>query len=322
MIHDAKPPILLRDVYDDLDEVIRLVERSAPYTPLGGWMRPGLDPDVENSPMWFQNDWVHADFKLEGSDLFLNNPKYIETAKQFWGADEIVPQSIYANVMVGLCDCGPVHTDNPKFRGRERQNTPMKLLRIMLFSELFKRWEITQATAIWWLNDISEGGGLAYWADGHRKPPRRHLDNMANTVVIGDNHHMFHQVEPVGPFEGGTRQLTARAEFAPAADGSGDWVVVDKGREVLRQPLMEYRVSVLWKADVYKDEAERIELARDTLSLEEVASTFDRDLEQRGEKLRVDLERLGDASHLDALAAVYPEPIPVGSRPSIYDNAA
>jgi len=322
MIHDANPPILVRDVIDDLDDVVQLLERSAPFTPLGGWMRPGLDPDAEINAMWFQNDWVHADFALEGSELFFHNQKYIETARRFWGAEEIVPYSIYTNIMVGLADCGPVHTDNPRFRGRERKDTPLWLLRAMLWSELFERWEVRQATAIWWLNDVAEGGGLAYWAEGTNKPPRRHFGNMANTVIIGDNHHMFHQVEPVGPFEGGTRLVTARAELAPATDGSGDWVVHDKGREVLRAPLDSYRVSVLWKADVYADEAERLRLADDTLSLEEVASIFNRDLEQRGEKLRFDLERLEDPAQKDALALVYPEPIPVGTRRSIYDNAA
>ena len=77
MIHDANPPILVRDVIDDLDDVVQLLERSAPFSPLGGWMRPGLDPEAEINAMWFQNDWVHADFALEGSELFFHNQKYI-----------------------------------------------------------------------------------------------------------------------------------------------------------------------------------------------------------------------------------------------------
>jgi hypothetical protein len=319
MIHHADPPVLLHDVFDDLDAVIRLLERGAPYTPLGGWMRPGLDPDAETSAMWFQEDWVHADYALEGADLFLRNPKYIETARRFWGAEEIVPHSVYTNLMIGLAESGPAHTDNPKFRGRERKNTPMWLLRLMLWSGLFERWEIRQATAIWWLNDVEQGGGLAYWPNGPDAPPLHHVGEMANTALIGDNHHMFHQVEPVGPFEGGTRRVTARAELAPAPDGSGDWLVLDKGREIHRAPLTGYRVSVLWKADVYADEAERLRLADDTLSLEDVAAIFDRDLESRDEKLRFDLERFEDPALRDALAQVYPEPIPVGARPTIYD---
>ena len=160
MVHFADPPVLMQDVFPDLDAVLRLLEGGAPYTPLGGWMRPGLDPDAETTAMWFQEDWVHADYALEGSDLVLQNDKYIETAREFWGAKEIVPHSVYANLMIGLNECGPAHTDNPKFRGRERKNTPMWLLRLMLWSGLFRRWEITQATAIWWMNDIDEGGGI------------------------------------------------------------------------------------------------------------------------------------------------------------------
>ena len=71
-IHYADPPVLLRDTIDDLELVVGLLERNAPYTPLGGWFRPGSDTDAETSPMWFQKDWVHADFALAGSDLFLS----------------------------------------------------------------------------------------------------------------------------------------------------------------------------------------------------------------------------------------------------------
>ena len=312
-------PLLLREVFPDRRAVVELLERGAPYRPLGGWMRPGLDPEAETSMMWFQADWVHDDFVLPGSDVFLRNAKYFDATRRFSGMEEIVPHSVYVNVMANLCESGPAHTDNPKFRGRERKNTPMWLLRAMFWSGLFERWSIPQATAIYWLDDVAEGGGLAYWADGPDKPAHRHVGAMANTALVGDNHHMFHQVEPVGPFAGGTRRVTARAEVAPAADGSGDWVVHDRGREVHRAPLSGYRVSVLWKADVHPNAAERARLAEDTLSLEAVAEIFDRDLAARGERLRVDLARLEDPALRAGLAAVYPEPIPLGAGPTIFD---
>lgn len=318
MIHYADPPVLLHDVIDDPRDVVRLLERNAPYTPLGGWYRPGADSDEASSAMWFQQDWVHAGNAVEGSELFLENERYFEASRRFYDAEVIVPHSVYVNVMVALDQFGPAHTDNPKFRGRERANTPMWLLRTMLWSGLFVRWEIVQSTAIWWLDDVEEGG-LAYWAEGPEKPPHRHVGNMANTALLGDNHRMFHQVERVGPFDMGTRRVTPRSELAPASDGSGDWVVVDRGSEVFRAPLDRYRVSVLWKADVYKSEAERRRVADDLLSLEEVAEIFDRDLEARGEKIRFDLERIEDLTLKDALAGVYPEAIPVGAGRSIYE---
>lgn len=318
MIRTADAPILLHDVIGDPAQVVALLERNAPYAPLGGWYRPGVAEDVAASAMWFQKDWVHDALAVEGSDLFQENERYHEAARRFCNAELILPHSLYVNLMVGLDRCGPAHTDNPKFRGRERKNTPMWLLRTMLWSELFTRWEIVQATAIWWLSDVEEGG-LLYWADGPDEPPRRHVGAMANTALLGDNHHMFHQVERVGPFEPRTRLVTQRAQLAPATDGSDTWAVIDRGAEIFRAPLERYRVSVLWKADIYPDESERRAVADDTLGLDDVARVFDRDLKARGEKLRFDLERLGDTSFQRALQATYPEAIPVGAQPSIYD---
>jgi hypothetical protein len=97
--------------------------------------------------------------------------------------------------------------------------------------------------------------------------------------------------------------------------------VRDRGQEILRAPLSSYRVSVLWKADVYESATERLRVADDTLSVEDVAAVFDRDLEARGEALRFDLERFDDPKLRDALKAIYPEPVPLGARPSIYAYA-
>lgn len=304
----------------DLDRVRALLAQNAPYSPLGGWYRPGADPDAATSPMWFQQDWVHADYHAPGSDLFMQCERYFEVSRAFYDAEVILPHSLYVNVMVGLADHGPAHTDNPKFRGRERKNTPMWLLRSMLWSGLFTRWEIVQSTAIWWLNDVEEGG-LAYWADGPDKPPHRHFGAMENTALIGDNHRMFHQVETVGPLDRGTLRVTPRAEFAPTHDGADAWSVMDRGEEVFRGPLEDYRVSVLWKADVHPTEAERRELADDQLSLEDVARVFDADFAARDEPLRFDLERLEDPAFAEQVASVYPEARPVGAGRSIYGDA-
>ena len=115
--------------------------------------------------------------------------------------------------------------------------------------------------------------------------------------------------------------MSALAELAPVANEGGNWAERDKGKEILRLPLDQFRVSVLWKADIYADEAERVELAEDILSLDEVAATFGRDLEARGEKLRFDPERFEDPALAESLALVYPEPRPIGAQPSVYDYA-
>jgi hypothetical protein len=270
--------------------------------------------------MWFQNDFVHADLRVEGSDLFLWHKRVIEAARRFYDAEVVVPHSVYVNLMAAIEGGGPAHTDNPRFHGRDRSNTPMWLLRVMLWSGLFDRWAIVQATSIWWMNDV-EGGEFLYWADGPNKPPRRHFGAMANTALVGDNHGMFHQVGPVGPFDRGTPRVTPRAELAPMADGSGDWGVTDRGEVRYRAPLDAYRVSVLWKADVYRDEEERRRLMAETLSIPDVARIFDRDLSERGAELRFELDRIEDPGLIAAIKDVYPEAVPVGAAPSIYGAA-
>ncbi len=326
-IHYADPPILLRNVISDLDAVVGLLERNAPYTPLGGWYSNGVEDESPSKPMWFQADWVHADLAVEGSDLFLHHPRVIETAKAFYDAEIIEPKSIYVNLMVAMDRAGPAHTDNPRFHGRDRTNTPMWLLRSMLWSGLFDRYAITQATSIWWLNDV-EGGALLYWADGPDEPPHRHEQAMANTALVGDNHGMFHQVGPVGPYglpnedaQGtGTPRVTSRAELAPVADGTGDWAIRDRGSIRFRGPLESYRVSVLWKADVYRNAEERRRQQAERLSFADVARIFDEDLQTRGTGFRFDLERIDAPEFQKELAAIYPEARPTGALPSVYDD--
>ena len=317
-IHYANPPVLVEDLIDNLDEVKALFTRAAPYTPLGGWFMPDGGDGEAKSAMWFQNDWVHGDFAVEGSDLFLHNEKIIQAAKDFYGAEVVIPRSIYVNLMAAIAEGGPAHTDNPVFRGRNRSNTPMMLLRSMLWSGLFDRWIITQATSIWWLND-TEGGGLRYWPNGPAQPPERHVGAMANTALVGDNHGMFHQVEPIGPFDAGTRYVSASAELAPANDGSGDWTVTEAGKEVYRAPFDAYRASVLWKADIYATEAERLACVDDQLSMEQVIDIFNRDLTARDIPFALDAEQLDDAQHIAQLGQHYPEAVPIDACTSMFD---
>ena len=319
-IRYSRPPLLMKDAIDDLAAVRRLLESQAPYMPLGGWYNPGADPHARTRPMWFQKDWVHDVFAAEGSELFLRHEGYIEAAKQFYGAEVVEPKSVYVNLMAAIAGGGPAHTDNPRFHGRDRTNTPMWLLRMMLWSGLFEAYEILQATAIWWMNDV-EGGGLYYWPDGPDKPPQQHLGEMANTALIGDNHGMFHQVGPVGPFDEGTRRVTPSAQLAPAGDATADWLVSDHGEPRFRAPLDAFRVSVLWKADVYRTPAEREQRAASALSMQDVADTFDDDLARRGSSLRFDLARVDDPRLKTALAGVYPEAKPVGALKSVLDYA-
>jgi hypothetical protein len=315
----AAEPIRLDNVIENLDGVHGLLERNAPYTPLGGWYRPGTETGAAIRPLWFQNDWVHADLCVEGADLFLFHERTMQAARDFYGAGVVIPHSVYVNLMIALDRAGPAHTDNPRFCGRDRSNTPMWLLRSMLWSGLFDDETITQATSIWWMNDV-EGGGFLYWPQGPGHPPREYVGSMANTALVGDNHGMFHQVAPVGPFDRDDLRVTAAAELAPASDGSGDWCVIDRGSVRHRAPLQDYRVSVLWKADVYRDEEEHAQMQSRSLSLQEVCERFRADLAERGIDVRFDEEDLGNPATAATIAPHYPEASPSGALRSIFER--
>jgi hypothetical protein len=309
-MHRTGSPVLLHDVIGDLGAVVELLAGNAPYHPLGGWFRPGSDQNSPTYPLWFQKDWVHASTVVPGAELFLRHARVIEAAQQFYSAEVIVAHTVYVNLMGPTAAPGPAHTDNPVFRGLDRTNTPMHMLRAMVWSGLFDRWVITQATSIWWMNDVS-GGGLLYWPDGPGEPPARHEGHMANTALVGDNHGMFHQVMPIGGTGGAPILVTARAELGPASHG--DWAVVDHGREVWRAPLERIRVSVLWKAHVFENQAEQERLAPDTIGHSDVVRIFNDDLARRGEPLRLEPAGIADPQLSDDLRRVYPEPTPVGA---------
>ena len=307
MPHVSPPPILLTDLVADTADVVELLAQEAPYTPLGGWYNPGADPTARTRPMWFQNDWVHDTYAAPGSDLFLHHPTYMETAKTFFNAEIVEPHSVYVNHMMAIDKAGPCHTDNPRFAGRSRANTPMWVLRTMFWSGLFDDEAIPQVTAIWWLNDV-EGGALRYWPHGPDHPAIEYGGEMSNTALLGDNHGMFHQVCAVGKGSG-TPLVSPGAELAPAGDTSADWVITDLGEEVFRAPLAEIRVSVLWKADVYHNDAHRRRLRDRPLSLDDVA-----------ERLDADASRFDDPEHQAEVVARFPEPRPADALPSVYDR--
>ena len=101
------------------------------------------------------------------------------------------------------------------------------------------------------------------------------------------------------------------AELAPVDHGT--WAVIDQGREVWRAPLDDIRVSVLWKAHVYADDAARARLEADALDHATVVEVFNDDLARRGEALRLDLATLTAPDTRLPVQAAYPEAVPVGA---------
>ena len=81
MLRKSNPPILLKDLIEDLDEVVALFERNAPYTPLGGWFRPDRGEEryrstlsqIRASVLWKADIYENEDERrrVEGDSLSL-----------------------------------------------------------------------------------------------------------------------------------------------------------------------------------------------------------------------------------------------------------
>ena len=129
---------------------------------------------------------------------------------------------------------------------------------------------------------------------------------------------MFHQVGPVGPFDNGTVLVTPSAQLHPTQDNT--WVVTDHEEKIYEAPLNAYRISVLWKANVYTNIEEQKYKQANPLSIEDVLTIFNADLEDHGHSFRLSKENIEDESTITAMAKIYPEPKPVHALPSVFET--
>ena len=295
---------------------MRLLEAQAPYTPLGGWFSPGADPHARTRPMWFQNDWVHDTFAAEGSEMFLHHAGYIEAPRQFYDAEVVEPTSVYVNLMVAIADGGPAHTDNPRFHGRDRTNTPMWLLRAMLWSGLFDRLR-DRAGHRDLVDERRRGWRALLLAGRSRPPPDEHVGAMANTALIGDNHGMFHQVGPIGPFDERHPGHAERRTRAGRRRRTGDWAVTDHGEVHTGRRSTPSGSACCGRPTSTRPRASAPRAA-DTLSLQDVADDVQRRPRPPGHRGALRPGRFDDLTMKAAIATVYPEAVPVGRLVSAF----
>ena len=141
---------------------------------------------------------------------------------------------------------------------------------------------------------------------------------MKNTALLGDNHGMFHQVGPGGPFDNGTVLVTPSAQLLPTQNNT--WVVTDHDEKIYEAPRNDYRVSVLWKANVYTNIEEQKHKQANPLSIDDVITIFNADLEEHGHDLRLTKDNIEDKSIIAEMAQIYTEPKPVHALPSVFET--
>lgn len=310
-MNDCLAPIYIDRLLDDPSVIRDLTERNAPYLPVQRYIHSDAEHRAISAqgPMIvapnFRGDWAYDRPLIEGAELLLNNPTLIEAAGRLFDTDLVRPQQVYSNLTCQLpFHQGKGHTDIPAFRGVDRTQYPVWFLHVMGRSGLFEDERIRIATAVAWFYE-GEDGGFEYWPDGPDESPRTHQGEIFNTAIVGDNDRMFHRVMPVGRVEDGMvagMSLETRLEHV---DGDR-WRIAES--DTLAEPTWPaIRISVSWKAMVFRDDAEQRMVDEHTcdISAEDALQRFCDDLDRRGVEYVRPTDPLRDPAFVETLSATY-----------------
>ena len=307
------PPILIESLLDEPARLRDLIERHSPYLPVQRYFAGNAEyrassgqGEVMIIAPNFRGDWAYEQPLVEGAELFLDHPGLAEAAGKLFDTELVRPFAVYTNLTWQLpFHQGAGHTDVPAFRGIDRKRYPIWLLGTMGHSGLFERERIRIATAVAWFYR-GRDGGFEYWPDGPGRPARLHEGDIFNTAIIGDNDRMFHRVRPVGSREDGLLSgMTLETRLQHVA--GDEWTIAEGSRVLADCSYHELRISVSWKAEVFRDHEERrrVDEQRDDLSLDQVLARFYTDLEGRGEAFEPPAEPLIDQAFIDLLSRTY-----------------
>ena len=293
-----RPPVIMEQVLEDSDVLLGILERQSPHpmtlagtefaesrASLRAGARTGnVPPFVQvvdgepRIPPVFRTTWGAEDQAVEGADTIVNNPCFIDAARQLYGAEVVRPYFTYVNINAPSGRYAR-HTDIPAFRGVSRERYPTWLLNCMLHSGCFDRWRVRIATAVCWYYE-GPGGEFSYWPEGWDGDMVT-VDPPYNYGVMGDNDFMPHRVEPIGD-EADYAKYGFDATITLTPDRL--WVIEEPGHEPMRHAFNEVRVSLSWKAFVFTDasEAELYDRHLDDLDEAIMIATLAEDCAQRG----------------------------------------
>jgi len=280
-------PVLLHEAVTDPESIRAMARANGPYFMPARYLVDGRAAEQAGDgerkeradvpkhligPTW-RGDWgVGGRATVEGADTLLGHTGFADAASTMFGGAVVVPEQVFVNLTTPCSGQGFSHTDIPEFVGADRSNAPGWLLQAMGVSRLFEDVRIPIVTAVSWFYR-GERGYFRYWPEGRDAASVRHED-VWNSGVVGDNDFMHHQVERTGP-AGSLPPPGLTIDSSLDHDGSR-WIVVD-GDDVLADfDESEVRLSLSWKAKVYRDEAERQDVAAGVggIGLDEVLARF------------------------------------------------
>jgi hypothetical protein len=317
----CRPPISVSPVLDEPGLVRELLEQTAPHRPVQRYFKSAAEMRAQSGPSDmivapnFRGDWATTEGRVDGIEPILESERFRKAAATLFGSDLVRPWGVYSNITWQLpFDQGKGHTDVPAFVGIDRTRYPTWFLSVMGHSGLFEEDRIEIATAVSWFYEGADGG-FCYWPDGPDRPPCVHEGRIFNTAFVGDNDRMYHRVRPVGTRERGLL-MGMTLETGLEHDGGDAWAIRTRDETHAQMPYSELRISVSWKAYVYRDaeQLRRHEESLGSLSLDTVLTRFEEDLSGRGVELERPSDPLHDEPFVELLTATYV------NAPSVFDH--
>ncbi len=268
---------------------------------------------------YLRESYAYGDERFApGIERFLHHEALLDAARRLYDRPVVEPAIAYANILLPGQELA-VHTDVPEFRGANRKLFPQWLMVVMHHSGLFDRWRMPIATGIAYFSPEGvggpEGGELAYWPDGRRRPSRACCPNRHNTAIVLDTDSVFHGVDRVGTVdtEPYPRPARQRARVRRRRAGCCDPRPASP-RCSPRFGWDEIRFSVSWKAYCFADEAERDawRTHADDLDLDVILAELVTDLRARGVLTVDELSERDLALMLIDTYEQFPQPTPLG----------
>ncbi|MEZ5569312.1 MAG: hypothetical protein R3E54_13380 [Halioglobus sp.] len=324
-LQPAAPPQEIDNIYsqDQLDRLLGVVRKHGPWkliiaqhfasaeeliaTLSGGAENPGLTLDMFLTPT-FRGFYANYSASLfpEIQDCFYN-ARFLELAKNYWGAKYAKPQMMLFNVNGPCGNTDPGHLDTPSFRGVRYENSPTWLCSVMGKSGLFRDYMIKMAQVITWFSHDPDSG-FTFWPKGPLKPPQRLTSPIYNRGVVVQNEMMYHRGEANGPLEQQRpKGLGFDTLFSGDPDSADHWLLKTGDEVIARHHTRELRFLVHWSAEVFMDgeELKKNMEGTDNLTHERAIGMLIDDARRRGHDIATPSDPLHDPVFIQAINAVY-----------------
>ncbi len=272
-------PLPLDPAFENPAGILDLIRAGSPYKTLAAVHKNKED----KSGGWFRNFWaLGGKVIFDGAEPYFYNQKFIEAAKKSFQAEIIRPVAMMTNLNLPAPGA-PYHLDLPFFRGAQNREVPSWMLAPMGYSGLFHEWAIPVASAITWFYE-GVGGEFEYWPNGLDHPSLTESPPYSNRCVLADNEYMYHRVGAIGPADQQKDHDDIGYDALLELDTDDRWQVKEKGKTIADFDFGQVRISILWKAYCFKNEAMAASYDDHShdLTPQMVADIFCEDLKRRG----------------------------------------